>query len=200
LTVREIQAFLTERSAVAGSPDRISPVPDAVHAEGTAWPQRGREPMYPVVVVDARRVTMRDEGTVRRQAVYLALAIVPDGRRAILGIWIEPTAGAQFWLKVFTDLQTRGCQDLLIAGTDGLQGRSEALAAVFPAPTRPTGLGHRVRHRRDGATWARCARSPRPGARKPPTGGTRAPSSRSCMVHASPRQVRGDPPLHTQNF
>jgi putative transposase len=76
--------------------------------------------MSRVVFFDALRVKMRDEGTVRSNAVYLALAILPDGSRDIPGIWIEQTEGAKFWLMVFTDLKTRGCQDILIAVTDGL--------------------------------------------------------------------------------
>jgi putative transposase len=96
---------------------------------------------------------MRDEGTVRSKAVYLALAILPDGSRDILGIWIEQTEGAKFWLKVFTDLKTRSCQDILIAVTDGLKGMSEALAAVYPATTLQTCLVHLIRHSLDFATW-----------------------------------------------
>ena len=153
LTVREIQAFLAEMYAVEVSPDLISTVTDAVHAEVTAWQQRALEPMYPVVFFDALRVKMRDEGTVRSKAVYLALALLPDGSRDILGIWIEQTEGAKFWLKVFTDLKTRGCQDILIAVTDGLKGMSEALAAVYPATTLQTCLVHLIRHSLDFATW-----------------------------------------------
>jgi putative transposase len=153
LTVREIQAFLAEMYAVEVSPDLISTVTDAVHAEVTAWQQRALEPMYPVVFFDALRVKIRDEGTVRSKAVYLALAVLPDGSRDILGIWIEQTEGAKFWLKVFTDLKTRGCQDILIAVTDGLKGMSEALAAVYPATTLQTCLVHLVRHSLEFATW-----------------------------------------------
>ncbi len=153
LTVREIQAFLAELYAVEVSPDLISTVTDAVHAEVTAWQQRALEPMYPVVFFDALRVKRRDEGTVRSNAVYLALALLPDGSRDILGIWIEQTEGATFWLKVFTDLKTRGCQDILIAVTDGLKGMSEALAAVYPATTLQTCLVHLIRHSLDFATW-----------------------------------------------
>jgi putative transposase len=153
LTVREIQAFLAEMYAVEVSPDLISTVTDAVHAEVIAWQQRGLESMYPVVFFDALRVKIRDEGTVRSKAVYLALAILPDGSRDILGIWIEQTEGAKFWLKVFTDLQTRGCADILIAVTDGLKGMSEALAAVYPATTLQTCIVHLLRHSLDFATW-----------------------------------------------
>src|SRR4051812_45428676 len=153
MTVREIQAFLAEMYAVEVSPDLISTVTDAVHAEVTAWQQRALEPMYPVVFFDALRVKIRDEGTVRSKAVYLALAVLPDGSRDILGIWIEQTEGAKFWLKVFTDLKTRGCQDFLIAVTDGLRGMSEALAAVYPATTLQTCIVHLIRLSLDFATW-----------------------------------------------
>jgi len=153
MTVREIQAFLAEMYAVEVSPDLISTVTDAVVAEVTAWHSRPLEPMYPVVFFDALRVKIRDEGTVRSKAVYLALAVLPDGSRDILGIWIEQTEGAKFWLKVFTDLQTRGCQDILIAVTDGLKGMSEALAVVYPATTLQTCIVHLLRHSLDFANW-----------------------------------------------
>src|SRR5205807_4368284 len=153
LTVREIQAFLGEMYAVDVSPDLISTVTDAVLAEVTAWQARPLEAMYPVVFFDALRVKLRDEAVVRSKAVYLALAVLPDGSRDVLGIWIEQTEGAKFWMKVFTDLKTRGCQDILIAVTDGLKGMSEALAAVFPATTLQTCLVHLVRHSLEFATW-----------------------------------------------
>jgi transposase-like protein len=153
LTVREIQAFLREMYAVEVSPDFISTVTDAVHEEVTAWQSRPLEPMYPVVFFDALRVKIRDEATVRSKAVYLALAVLPDGSRDILGIWIEQTEGAKFWMKVFTDLKTRGCQDILIAVTDGLKGMSEALAAVFPATTLQTCIVHLIRNSLDFANW-----------------------------------------------
>jgi putative transposase len=84
--------------------------------------------------------------------VYLALAVLPTGTREILGIWIEQTEGAKFWMKVFTDLKVRGCRDILIAVTDGLKGMSEALAAVFPATTLQTCIVHLIRHSLDFAS------------------------------------------------
>jgi putative transposase len=153
LTVREIQAFLAEMYAVEVSPDLISSVTDAIVAEVTAWQARPLEPVYPVVFFDALRVKIRDEAVVRSQAIYLALAVLPDGSRDILGIWIEQTEGAKFWMKVFTDLKTRGCQDILIAVTDGLNGMSEALGAVFPATTLQTCLVHLLRHSLEFVSW-----------------------------------------------
>jgi len=153
LTVREMQAFLGEMYGIDVSPDLISRVTDAVVAEVTTWQARPLESMYPVVFFDALRVKIRDEAVVRSKAVYLALAVLPDGTRDILGIWIEQTEGAKFWMKVFTDLKMRGCQDILIAVTDGLKGMSEALAAVFPATTLQTCIVHLLRHSLDFVSW-----------------------------------------------
>jgi putative transposase len=153
MTVRDIQAFLLEMYAVEVSPDLISTVTDAVLSEVTAWQTRSLEAMYPVVFFDALRVKMRDEAVVRTKAVYLALGILPDGSRDILGVWIEQTEGAKFWMKVFSDLKTRGCQDILIAVTDGLKGMPEALAAIYPQTTLQTCIVHLLRHSLDFATW-----------------------------------------------
>ena len=153
LTVREIQAFLKDMYAVEVSPDLISAVTDAVVAEVTAWQGRPLEVMYPVVFFDALRVKIRDEATVRSKAVYLALAVLPDGTRDILGLWIEQTEGAKFWLKVFTDLKTRGCQDILIAVTDGLKGMAEALEASYPRTTLQTCIVHLLRGSLEYVGW-----------------------------------------------
>ena len=165
LTVREIQAYLAEMYAPEVSPALISTVTDAVAEEVTAWQSRPLEPMYPVVFFDALRVKVRDEATVRSKAVYLALAVRADGTRDILGLWIEQTEGAKFWLRVFSDLKTRGCEDILIAVTDGLKGMSEALEAVFPATTLQTCIVHLLRHSLDYANWKE--RKPLAGALRP---------------------------------
>jgi len=94
---------------------------------------------------DALRVKIREDGVVRNKAVYLALAVLPDGTREILGLWIEQTEGAKFWMKVFNELKTRGTQDVLIAVTDGLKGMEQALNAVFPATTLQTCILHLIR-------------------------------------------------------
>ncbi len=153
MTVREIQGFLAEQYATEVSPDFISSVTDAVMCEVAAWQARPLEPMYPVVFFDALRVKVREDAVVRNKAIYLALGVQPDGTRDILGLWIENTEGAKFWMKVFNDLKTRGVNDILIAVTDGLKGMSEALGAVFPATTLQTCIVHLIRNSLDYASW-----------------------------------------------
>jgi transposase-like protein len=153
MTVREIQGFLAEQYGTEVSPEFISSVTDAVMTEVTAWQSRPLEPMYPVVFFDALRVKIREDAVVRNKAIYLALGVQPDGTRDILGLWIENTEGAKFWMKVFNDLKTRGVADILIAVTDGLKGIPEALSAVFPATTLQTCIVHLIRNSLDFASW-----------------------------------------------
>jgi hypothetical protein len=72
----------------------------AVLDEVREWQNRPLDPVYPVVFFDALRVKIRDEGLVKNKAVYVALALNPDGEKDVLGLWIEQTEGAKFWLKV----------------------------------------------------------------------------------------------------
>jgi transposase-like protein len=165
MTVREIQGFLVEAYKTEVSADLISQVTDAVMEEIVAWQARPLEPMYPVVFFDALRVKIREDAVVRNKAIYLALGVQPDGTREILGLWIENTEGAKFWMKVFNDLRTRGVADILIAVTDGLKGMPEALQAVFPATTLQTCIVHLIRNSLDFASWKdrrELARSLRP--------------------------------------
>ncbi len=153
MTLREIQGFVQEAYGVEVSPEFISSVTDAVMAEVGAWQSRPLERLYPVVFFDALRVKIREDAVVRNKAVYLALGILADGSRDILGLWIENTEGAKFWMKVFNDLKTRGVEDILIAVTDGLKGMGEALEAVFPATTLQTCIVHLIRNSLDYASW-----------------------------------------------
>jgi putative transposase len=153
LTVREIQGYLAEAYGTEVGHDLISSVTDGVLAEVTAWQSRPLEPVYPVVFFDALRVKIREDNVVRNKAVYLALGVRRDGSREILGLWIETTEGAKFWMKVFNDLKTRGVSDILIAVTDGLTGMPAALEVVFPRTTLQTCIVHLIRNSLDYASW-----------------------------------------------
>ena len=146
MTVREIQGHLAELYGTEVSPDLISRVTDAVLDEVREWQNRPLDPVYPVVFFDALRVKIRDEGLVKNKAVYVALALNPDGEKEVLGLWIEQTEGAKFWLKVVNELKTRGVNDILIAVVDGLKGFPEAIASVFPQTMVQTCIVHLIRN------------------------------------------------------
>ena len=145
MTVREIQGFLLEQYRVEVSADFISTVTDAVLESVLEWQNRPLERMYPVVFFDALRVKIRDEGTVRNKAVYLALGVAADGTKDVLGVWIEQNEGAKFWLKVMNELRNRGVEDVLIAVVDGLKGFPEAITSVLPQTQVQTCIVHLTR-------------------------------------------------------
>ena len=90
-----------------------------------------------LVFFDAIRVKIRDEGFVRNKAVYIALGILPDGAKEMLGIWIEQTEGAKFWLRVMNELKSRGVGDILIAVVDGPEGLSRGHQRRLSPDRRP---------------------------------------------------------------
>jgi transposase-like protein len=153
MTVREIQGHLSELYGAEVSPDLISRVTDAVLDEVREWQTRPLDPVYPVVFFDALRVKIRDEGMVKNKAVYVALALNPDGEKEVLGLWIEQTEGAKFWLKVINDLKTRGVNDILIAVVDGLKGFPEAIASVYPQTVVQTCIVHLIRNSLAFVAW-----------------------------------------------
>jgi transposase-like protein len=153
MSVREIQGHLLELYGLEVSPDLISTITDEVLAEVEHWQKRPLEAMYPIVYFDALRLKIRDEGAVKNKAVYLALGIRADGRKEVLGLWIEQTEGAKFWLKVFNDLKNRGLQDVLIAVVDGLRGFPEAIEAVYPEAQIQTCIVHLIRNSLNLASW-----------------------------------------------
>lgn len=153
MTVREIRGHLEELYGIDVSPDLISAVTDAVLEQVAEWQNRPLDVCYPLVFFDAIRVKIRDEGFVRNKAVYIALGILADGTKEILGIWIEQTEGAKFWLRVMNELKTRGVQDILIAVVDGLKGFPEAITATFPQTTVQTCIVHLIRHSMSFVSW-----------------------------------------------
>src|SRR6478672_7855722 len=64
----------------------------------------------------------------------------------VLGLWIEQTEGAKFWLKVVNELKARGVNDILIAVVDGLKGFPEAITSVFPQTIVQTCIVHLIRN------------------------------------------------------
>jgi putative transposase len=78
---------------------------------------------------------------------------LPDGTKQILGLWIEQTEGAKFWLRVINELKNRGIADILMAVVDGLKGFPEAIQAVFPQTVVRTCIVHLIRHSLDFVSW-----------------------------------------------
>ena len=147
VSTRDIEETLNELYGITVSASTISTITDKVRGLVEAWQTRPLAAIYPFVYLDAIHLKIRREGKVSNTAVYVVLAVDLDGHRDILGHWIgDGGEGANFWLSVISDLQTRGVEDLFIACVDGLAGFSEAIEAVFPHTIVQRCIVHQIRN------------------------------------------------------
>ena len=145
MTVRDIQGHLAEIYDIDVSPDLISKITDAVLEEVKQWQSRPLDRVWPVIFLDAIICKVRDGGTVKNKAAHLAVGVGVDGKKEVLGIWVETTEGAKFWLRVMNDLKARGIEDVLIVVCDGLTGLPAAIEAVWPDTVVQTCIVHLTR-------------------------------------------------------
>ena len=145
MTTREIQGHLEELYGIDVSPELVSEVTETVLDQAKAWQSRPLEAVYTIVYLDALFVSIRDGGTVRKKAIYVALGMSVSGQREVLGLWFQQTEGAKFWLSVMTDLKNRGVQDVFFVCCDGLKGFPEAISAAFPLAIVQTCIVHVIR-------------------------------------------------------
>ena len=155
LSTREITEFIRSQYHVEVSAEFISTVTEKVNDDVRQWQGRPLDSVYPVVFFDALRINIRKDGVIKKMAVHLALGVRCDGRRDVLGMWVHENEGAAFWTSVFTELKTRGVEDIPIAVTDGLKGMTQAIEAVFPQAQHQTCIVHLSR----ASTGSRCPKS-----------------------------------------
>ena len=153
MTVREIQQHLTEMYGTEVSPTLISTVTDGIMDEVKQWQSRPLDAVYPVIYLDCIHAKVRDAGSVRAKAIYLAIGINMEGHKEVLGLWIAQTEGAKFWLSVVTELKNRGVQDIFIACVDGLKGFPEAIETVYPHAIVQLCIVHMIRNSLNYVGW-----------------------------------------------
>jgi putative transposase len=153
MTTREIQGHLQEIYGVEVSPTLISEVTDAVLEEVKTWQSRPREPLYPILYLDALMVKMRHEGRVENRAVYVAIGIDLEGQKDVLGLWTSANEGAKFWLQVLTEIRNRGVKDIFLVAIDGLKGFPQAIETVFPQAQVQLCIVHLVRTSLNYVNW-----------------------------------------------
>ena len=110
------------------------------------WRRRPLEAIYPFIYLDAIHYKVREEGHYISKAFYTVLGVNLEGKKEILGLYLNESEGAKFWLQVLTDLQNRGVEDILIASVDGLKGFPEAINALFPETEVQLCIVHQIRN------------------------------------------------------
>jgi transposase-like protein len=147
MTTGDIANHLADVYGSEVSRDLVSRVTDAVLEDMQQWQSRPLDSCYPVLLIDAIVLKIRD-GQVRNRPVYVAMGISVDGDRDVLGLWAAPGGGgegAKQWMTMLTELRNRGVADVCIVCCDGLKGLPDAIAATWPLATIQTCVVHLVR-------------------------------------------------------
>ena len=146
MTTRDIQDLVKQLYDVEVSPTLISEITADLDEEVKAWQTRRLDAIYPILFLDGLVVHIRSEsGHVREHTMYVALGVNFAGKKELLGLWLDETEGAKFWLSCLTDLKNRGVNDLFLVCVDGLSGFPEAIQAVYPRAKVQLCIVHLVR-------------------------------------------------------
>jgi putative transposase len=146
MTTREIEPHIKEMYGLEISPQFVSRATEELQQQIAEWQSRPLERVYPIIFVDGLRVAVRTDKGVLKKCVYTVLGVSLSGKQEVLGLWIEETEGARFWLKVFNDLKARSVQDVLIVCGDGLTGLRNAVESVFPQADVQLCVVHPIRN------------------------------------------------------
>src|SRR5713226_3706038 len=132
MTTGDIQAHLLEIYGTEISRETISKITDAILEDMAFWQRRPLDRMYPVLLIDAIVIKVRDSQVANRP-VYVAIGVNMDGERDVLGLWLGPTGGegAKQWMTMLTELRNRGVADALMC-SDGLKGPPDAIRTPWP--------------------------------------------------------------------
>lgn len=146
MTTRDIRAHLAEVYGVDASHETVANVTDVVAEEITSWQMRPVDEVYPILYIDAVVIKVRDGGLVGNKSAHLVIGVDVDGYKHVLGIWLQESEGAKFWMRVLNDLRNRGLKDALIVCCDGLTGLPDAVETVWPDAVVQTCVIHLIRN------------------------------------------------------
>lgn len=146
MTTSDVRHQVEDIYGLEISETTVSNITERIMVSAKEWQQRTLETVYFAVWMDGIMLKIRDDGKVVNKCVYIVIGLKPDGRKEVLGFWIEKTESAAFWMSVLTDLKARGVEDILIACTDNLKGFTQAIKAVFPEAITQLCIVHQIRN------------------------------------------------------
>lgn len=153
MTTRDIAEHLELTYGASISHETVANITDAINDTVKEWRNRPLDEVDPIVYIDAIRLRIRDGGQVRIKACHIAVGVDMEGRKRVLGMWIDTNEGAKFWAGVLTEIRNRGVRDVLIVCCDGLKGLPEAIETTWPQAKDQTCVVHLIRNSMRYASW-----------------------------------------------
>jgi len=145
LSQRDIQDTIEDIYGFEISHEAISSITNRVLTEVEEWQNRPLQKLYAFMFVDCLYVTLRRDHEAKKCAVYVILGYDIEGKKDILGIWVDETESKHRWMQIFDELKKRGVEDVLYLSMDGLTGLEEGAKAIFPQVTVQRCIVHLVR-------------------------------------------------------
>lgn len=146
MSTRDIEDQIKDIYGVTLSASSISNITDQVISDVEAWQNRALDDTYLIAWLDGIRIKVRSEGKIICKSVYLIIGLNTNGHREVIGMWINETESASFWMNVLDDLKKRGVKDIQIACSDNLKGLTQAIKAVFPETVTQLCIVHQIRN------------------------------------------------------
>ena len=113
------------------SHETISDITDSVLEQLEQWQNRPLKKFYTFLFVDCMYVTIRNDYETKKYAVYTILGYDIDGKKDILGLWLNESESKHTWMQIFDEIKNRGVEDVLFISMDGVSGLEEGAKAIF---------------------------------------------------------------------
>ena len=131
-SLKDIKETIREIYSIELSEETLSNMTKAVSEEVNAWQNRKLEKCYPFVYVDCLYCSVKEDLRSVKKAIYVALGINTEGKKDVLGIWVDVVESATKWSEIFEELKDRGIEEIFFVSMDGLTGLPEAVERTYP--------------------------------------------------------------------
>ena len=146
LSQRDIAETIEDIYGFEISHETISQITDQVLEQLQEWQNRPLKKLYTFLFVDCLYVTIRTDYEAKNYAVYVILGYDIDGRKEILGLWLNETESKHQWMQIFDELKARGVEDILFLSMDGVTGLEEGAKSIFPSVIVQRCIVHLIRN------------------------------------------------------
>ena len=146
MSQRDISSTIEDIYGFSMSHEMISDITDAIVPELEEWRVRPLKKCYAFLFVDCMYVTLRSDYQSKECAVYVILGYDLDGKKDILGLWLNESESKNYWMQVFDEIHSRGVEDVFFISMDGVSGLEAGAKAIFPKVIVQRCIVHLIRN------------------------------------------------------
>ena len=146
MSQRDISKTIEDIYGFSISHEMVSDITDSILPELEEWQSRSLNKCYAFVFVDCLYTTIRNQYETKEYAVYTILGYTLEGRKEILGLWLNETESKNRWMQIFDEIKGRGVEDIFFMSMDGVSGLEAGARSIFPNVVVQRCIVHLVRN------------------------------------------------------